>query len=213
MRYYAYLCIRQRATKQAVALSRVLLQAIYSRTLNWERSLFRNPEFSQSSASPLYKEILQILQKLQKVESKTKEFILFFCRDGVTSRLLSQSYGKSRAEQMPGGGKKNMKKVLLRTPEFQNLQKMFQKKAKCLSVRRQFMAVCEILFTFAANSGNAGTLARHGCGRGCLRCQAKRWTNRQLYWNAGLGGDVSHVAIIRQGGSDREILINTNYTK
>ena len=32
--WVTFLCIRQRATKQAVAQSRVLFQAIYSRTLN-----------------------------------------------------------------------------------------------------------------------------------------------------------------------------------
>ena len=67
MKYYAYLCTRLWATKQAVTLSRVLFQAIYSRTLNWELLPNRNPKISQSSASPLYKEILPILTKLLKV--------------------------------------------------------------------------------------------------------------------------------------------------
>jgi hypothetical protein len=43
-----------------------------------ERSLIRNPENPQSPKLPLYKENLQILPKLRKVESRTKEFILFF---------------------------------------------------------------------------------------------------------------------------------------
>ena len=42
------------------------------------RSPNRNPNISQSSASPLYKEILRFLPKLRKVESITKK-IFFFC--------------------------------------------------------------------------------------------------------------------------------------
>ncbi len=38
----------------------------------------KNPQNPQSHKLPLYKEILQFLPKLRKVESKTKEFILFF---------------------------------------------------------------------------------------------------------------------------------------
>ncbi len=30
--------------------------------------------------------------KLRKVESNTKKLVCFYCRDGVTSRFLSQSY-------------------------------------------------------------------------------------------------------------------------
>ena len=45
-----------------------------------ERLPNRNPIFFQFPRLPLYKEILRILTKLRKVESKTKEFILFLPR-------------------------------------------------------------------------------------------------------------------------------------
>lgn len=51
-----------------VAQNRVIFKAIYSRILSPERSPNRNPDFSQSSASPLHKEILQFFPKLRKVE-------------------------------------------------------------------------------------------------------------------------------------------------
>ena len=90
-----YLCTRRWFTKQAGGSeSGGLFNAIYSRTLSPERSPNRNPKFSQSSASPLDKEILQFLTKLRKVESKTKKNFSFFYQDGVTSPSKRQSYGK-----------------------------------------------------------------------------------------------------------------------
>ena len=50
-----------------------------------ERSPNRNPNFSQSSELPLYKERLQILPKLLKNESNTKQIYLFLLPSVVTS--------------------------------------------------------------------------------------------------------------------------------
>jgi hypothetical protein len=57
-----------------------------------ELSPNRNPKISQSSASPLYKEILQILPKLQKVEGKTKKLPSFFCRDEEVSLSKAKKF-------------------------------------------------------------------------------------------------------------------------
>ena len=57
-----------------VAQNRVIFKAIYSRILSPERSPNRNPDFSQSSASPLHKEILQFFPKLRKKVVVTKRF-------------------------------------------------------------------------------------------------------------------------------------------
>lgn len=51
---------------------RCSLNAIHSRTRRLERSLIRNPQNPQSPKLPLYKEILQILPKLQKKIEETK---------------------------------------------------------------------------------------------------------------------------------------------
>ena len=48
------------------------LNAIHSRTRRLERLLIRNLQNSQSSKLPLYKENLQILPKLRKIERRTK---------------------------------------------------------------------------------------------------------------------------------------------
>ena len=68
-----YLC-----TKRLVARHRVFFDAIHSRIRRLERSLIRNPQNPQSPKLPLYKEILRILPKLRKIESKTKENAVFF---------------------------------------------------------------------------------------------------------------------------------------
>jgi hypothetical protein len=60
-----------------VARHRAYFDANYSRTRRLERSLIRNPQNPQSLKLPLYKEILQILPKLQKVERKAKEKLVF----------------------------------------------------------------------------------------------------------------------------------------
>ena len=76
LRIFLYLCTRWRVTKQAVALSWVLFQEIYSRTLNWEQSPNRNPKISQSSASPLYKESCNFLQSYEKSRAKQRNSFL-----------------------------------------------------------------------------------------------------------------------------------------
>ena len=58
--------------KRLVARHRVFFDANYSRTRRLEQSLIRNPESPQSPKLPLYKEILQFLPKLRKVESKRR---------------------------------------------------------------------------------------------------------------------------------------------
>ena len=83
-----YLCTRRWFTKQAGGSeSGGLFNAIYSRTLSPERSPNRNPKFSQSSASPLDKEILQFLTKLRKNErnAKGKFAFLFISECRVSS--------------------------------------------------------------------------------------------------------------------------------
>ena len=58
--------------KRLVVRQRVFFDANYSRIRRLERSLIRNPQNPQSPKLPLYKEILQFLTKLRKVESRTK---------------------------------------------------------------------------------------------------------------------------------------------
>ena len=63
--------------KRLVAHHRVVFDANYSRTRRLVRSLIRNPQIPQSSASPLYKEILQILTKITKIFVLCKKILLF----------------------------------------------------------------------------------------------------------------------------------------
>ena len=53
--------------KQFIADCNATLLPLGGRTRRLERSLIRSPQNSQSPKLPLYKEILQILPKLQKV--------------------------------------------------------------------------------------------------------------------------------------------------
>lgn len=61
-----------------VAQNRVIFKAIYSRILSPERSPNRNPDFSQSSASPLHKEILQFFPKIRKIFESCNFFRNYF---------------------------------------------------------------------------------------------------------------------------------------
>jgi hypothetical protein len=58
-----------------------------------EQSPNRNPRISQSSASPLYKEILQILPELRKNERNTKQIHPKgeFQGKGAESRILKEN--------------------------------------------------------------------------------------------------------------------------
>jgi len=47
----------------------------------------KNPLFPQFPRLPLFKEILRILTKIRKVESKTKEFFLFFAETQYLRRF------------------------------------------------------------------------------------------------------------------------------
>ena len=69
-----YLCTRWWVIVRLLAQHRVFFDAVYSRMWNWERSPNRNSGISQSSASPLYKEILRILPKLRKNLVTAKRF-------------------------------------------------------------------------------------------------------------------------------------------
>jgi len=57
---------------------RCSLNAIHSRTRRLERSLIRSPQNPQSPKLPLYKEILQFLPKLRKLQKPANFFLLSF---------------------------------------------------------------------------------------------------------------------------------------
>ena len=59
----------------------------------------KNPQSPQSPKLPLYKEILQFLPKLRISERNTKEKLAFLFIPEREELRQSQSYGKSRAKQ------------------------------------------------------------------------------------------------------------------
>jgi len=81
------------------------LNAIHSRTRRLERSLIRTllcrlpeqePRKSSISQTAFIQRKPANSSKVTKSREQNKRIYSFFCRDGVTSRLLSQSYEKSR---------------------------------------------------------------------------------------------------------------------